>query len=615
MPRFSCLSGMRRVFSIRIPPEAVAAAIAAFSFILAFRFIAGSDFRELALNRFQDDSYYYLQPAWQLASKVFFTFDGIHPTYGFQPLWMLVLSVQALFTPDKISFVRMAALLGAGFYCLAGAALFYLVRVWMPGWRAVIAPALWLLNPPLLTMYMTGKENALYAFLLIAAAALIAGTADRVWTRRSAAVAGILLGLMALTRVNALIPGILLLVVLLFGEGGKEEKAARLGWMLIGACAILIPWMMYAQSAFGTVFPNSGAAKLIGGWAGAAVAAHGWFPWIPSAWFDALLPATEKIFFAHPEAITVPSLGLAAPFFLDAIPDMAIGFWKDELLGHVIPYRAKYFLWLVAALVVLGWILTQHPGVRRKIKWLSGTPASTTGAAVLAVLLLAAAINGFSNWLLLPDYLNWGMWYAVPETLAVVLMAATALGVFISIVERLSSAKWRLGRRWIGAVIGLLAVGAGAFRSAEDWTPVAFDPARGITQAEVYQGLLWMNDNLPPGARVGSFSAGLMGYFAGGYTVINLDGLANTPGFVADLLPQHILYARSLAPDTPLREYLREEHITYLANYDPLDRIQSGQFMGLASPANSRLLYEGSQDILWGPGEPTRRFGVVEITP
>jgi hypothetical protein len=164
-------------------------------------------------------------------------------------------------------------------------------------------------------------------------------------------------------------------------------------------------------------------------------------------------------------------------------------------------------------------------------------------------------------------------------------------------------------------LVYLTMLAVGAFHTVEDWNPVAYDPTRNITQAEVYQGTLWMNSNIPAHARVGSFSAGLLGYFAFGYTVINLDGLANTPDFVAHLLPLHILYARELGPETPLRKYLTDTGITYLANYDPLDRIQSRSFMGLVTGKNSRLLYLGTQDILWGPGEPIRRFGVVEITP
>jgi hypothetical protein len=613
------LSKLRPWVTSWITPRTVVAALAAFAFFLLFQFIALSDFRELALNRFQDDSYYYLLPAWQLAAKGFFTFDGIHPTYGFQPLWMLILSLQAIFTPDKVNFIRIAALLGAGFYCLAGIALYYLVHNWMPGWRAVLAPVFWLVNPPLISLYMTGKENALYAFLLISAAALVASTAGKAWTRGSAIVAGILVGLMVLARVNALVPAVLLLGVLCFGEAGSgRKKAARLAWTAAGLLVVVIPWMVYAQCAFGAIFPNSGSAKLIGGWAAAAIAAHGWFPWIPADTFVSLLPGIEKLLFFHADDLTIPTGGLALPFFLDFLPDVTLGYWKDEVLGHVLPYRVKFILLALAVLVVAGWMLLQIPALRRRMgrwigRWIHALPAPVP-AAVLGMLLLAAVINGLSDWLLLPAYLYWASWYAVPETLALVLLAATAFGLLADFVSSWVSIDWRIRARGGIAVLFLVVIGIAIIRDVKSWAPLAYDPARGTTQAEVYRGTLWMGDHLPQGVRVGSYSAGLIGYFANGFTVINLDGLANTPDFVTRLLPGHFLYARGLAVDTPLKQYLRDVQIGYLANYDPVDRIQSHTFMGLVTEIDGSLVYEGNQDIVWGPGEPVRRFGVVEIT-
>jgi len=58
-----------------------------------------------------DDSFYYLLPAWRFKTTHFFTFDGLHQTYGFQPLWELVLVLAAYATPDKETFLRVALFL------------------------------------------------------------------------------------------------------------------------------------------------------------------------------------------------------------------------------------------------------------------------------------------------------------------------------------------------------------------------------------------------------------------------------------------------------------------------------------------------------------------------
>ena len=44
----------------------------------------------LGVNQFQDDAFYYLVPAKHFLQQGRFTFDGVTPTYGFHPLWMLV---------------------------------------------------------------------------------------------------------------------------------------------------------------------------------------------------------------------------------------------------------------------------------------------------------------------------------------------------------------------------------------------------------------------------------------------------------------------------------------------------------------------------------------------
>jgi len=58
-------------------------------FILAR--ILESDYHALAVLT-PDDSFYYLVPAWRFKTAGFFTFDGVHPTYGFQPLFMVLLT-------------------------------------------------------------------------------------------------------------------------------------------------------------------------------------------------------------------------------------------------------------------------------------------------------------------------------------------------------------------------------------------------------------------------------------------------------------------------------------------------------------------------------------------
>jgi hypothetical protein len=66
----------------------------------------------------QDDTFYYLLPAWNFSRFGWFTFDGLTRTYGFQPLWEICLAVLATASPSREAFLRIALFLGAVCYAL-----------------------------------------------------------------------------------------------------------------------------------------------------------------------------------------------------------------------------------------------------------------------------------------------------------------------------------------------------------------------------------------------------------------------------------------------------------------------------------------------------------------
>jgi hypothetical protein len=70
-----------------------------------------------------------------------------------------------------------------------------------------------------------------------------------------------------------------------------------------------------------------------------------------------------------------------------------------------------------------------------------------------------------------------------------------------------------------------------------------------------YRAAQWINANLPAGTVVGSWNAGILGYYSE-RPVVNLDGLINS----FDLLP--FLRERRIA------EYIRREGIQYLSDLE-----------------------------------------------
>ena len=57
-------------------PRLILAILVLVSLAVQLRFVLDSDYRFLATNWIQDDSFYYLQPAWLFKDTGRFTFDG-----------------------------------------------------------------------------------------------------------------------------------------------------------------------------------------------------------------------------------------------------------------------------------------------------------------------------------------------------------------------------------------------------------------------------------------------------------------------------------------------------------------------------------------------------------
>src|SRR5690606_2407201 len=78
----------------------------------------------------------------------------------------------------------------------------------------------------------------------------------------------------------------------------------------------------------------------------------------------------------------------------------------------------------------------------------------------------------------------------------------------------------------------------------------------------------WLRTNAPHNARVASFDAGVIGYFAP-QSVTNLDGLVNS-----------VAYLKARKAGHPLAAYLREQEIEYIVNVFP-DAVEEWRLPGV----------------------------------
>ena len=236
----------------------------------SWRRVYRSDIDSLAIS-IQDDSYYYLLPAFNLKTYGFFTFDGEHETYGFQPLYALLLSVQALFFGDRGSFLKSAIFGSSLLYALTALMIFMIVHRLLeaagPKSRclgALLGAHLFLLNMTVMYSFTTCKENTLYAFIL-SLAIFISIQPDRAGqpssgTRLMGLAAGLLVSMLVLTRLT---PASLLISGALAVAWIIRRRPAP--FMFIAGCMVpLLAWGAYAQIEFGSLMPISGKIKTMG---------------------------------------------------------------------------------------------------------------------------------------------------------------------------------------------------------------------------------------------------------------------------------------------------------------------------------------------------------------
>jgi len=339
-----------------------------------------------------DDYYYYLGTAWNIAHGHGSSADGgLTRHNGYQPLFL------ALLAPVAALGVSKTVLL---WYGLALQSLSGLAAAWL-AWRAAsrlghpwlaLCPAVALaLNLYFVRASLWGFETplAIACFLAVVDATLAGAPAWRV---------GILAGLAALARVDAVLLAPALALHLALARRWRD-----LG--VIAACALLValPWVAWSTAAFGTPFPQSGAAKILAGnpagfWSGFAA-------------FCAQLPAllvADRLaeLLPRPAAFAAGVLALAACARRSRdggwIALAAVTLFASYALLTDTGLAWQFTRYTAPAAVLLGVVLATRPRP-------AGRPAALAWLAPLLLAALAVGLDtGYARWALrtgpLPTY-------------------------------------------------------------------------------------------------------------------------------------------------------------------------------------------------------------------
>ncbi|HSK79680.1 MAG TPA: glycosyltransferase family 39 protein [Thermoanaerobaculia bacterium] len=226
-----------------------------------------------------DDFWSYFERArllWELHQ--YGPFPG-RPDAGYPPAYPLLLAIAHAAPAHELGIAKLLnCLLGTAFIVLAG---LLARRLWGP-WAGLAAALLAALAPRSVVLPAILASENLFAPLLLGWVLLLAVSWDRPRAASTAGAAGVVLGLLTLTRSVAWLLGFLWPVAALLA--GKKGRAvlAETALVLLAQHAVLLPWAVRNQVTLGrfTVLSSVGGIDLFLG--NSEGATGDWYDWRPA---------------------------------------------------------------------------------------------------------------------------------------------------------------------------------------------------------------------------------------------------------------------------------------------------------------------------------------------
>ena len=480
------------------------AGVLAYGAGFAWYMLARFDLINLIRDVNGDDSFYYFQIAYNLASGNLSTFDGgITRTNGYHPIWLL------LITPFYWVFDKEAALFGIKAFEV----------MLIAGGAALVAVAARLARLPWILLF--AALPMLYQYH------------------------GLFLGLEAAAALFML--GLFFLAVMLYARDRGRWK-----WPL-AAAAFALPWVRLEYVAISLAV--TAALGLIWwsrrGESPSPVEGEGEGPEARGGRF--LLPLWEKarmrgltlnavapllgavggilVYFAYNGLVfggVTPVSGATKQMWSQARWDNEGGYsfvqnFRDVLQIPVFDYELLAALEVCAYVVLVWWLARRSKN--RKDWLLLAFLVCVFGLAVGHLAKFAQTVLTIH-----PVYGSY-VWYFVPAYLMMALIIPVRCYIAIHFIRRFIGSRWPWAANILS--VGIVVVGAYFLLANADFMgPFRYaDRASESTSREwevtSHMGVQVMDHVLPDGSVVGSWSAGVIGYFSR-FPVVNLDGLVNS---------------------------------------------------------------------------------------
>ena len=467
----------------RLPITLFVCGLLAYGGAFAWHMLANYDLVNLIRYANYDDSFYYFQIAYNLAQGKFSTFDGgITQTNGYHPVWML------LITPFYWLFDKETALFGIKAFeiaLVAGGVAIITLAAWLSrlAWPLLFAALPLLYSNPARLLFGLEAAAAMFTLSMFILAVCVYMRHPQRWKWHIAALAFAL----PWVRIEYIAVSLAVTAALCVIEWSRmERRSLRLSALanlwhayipIIGAAAGILVYFAYNRLAFGGILPVSAAVR------------RAWSQgeWEREGGYD---------------------------FVQNFLGTLRLDAFDNELLPAL----------EICAYLLIAWRLALRSNDRRD--WL--LVAFLVGVFGLAAGHIAKFLQ--SVLIMHPNHAS-QIWYFVPAYMTEALIIPVRLYIAIWLIRRFVAPRWSATANALS--VGVFIIGAAFLLGRTDFT----EPFKRVkhesratyreTEITAYMGAQVMNRALPEGSVIGSWDAGVIGYFSR-FPVVNMDGYVNS---------------------------------------------------------------------------------------
>jgi len=459
-----------------------------------------------------DDTYYYLQTAWNAKILGFVTFDGLHPTNGVQLLWFAIIFLLAILAKTKAVLLFTTLVVSFLLNGLCYLMIFKIGAVLKQPVLALFMASLWALQSLPFRIYSMGMENSLHALIFWCVIWQSVGFLIRVQNKDKPNFLGltVILILLVWTRLDS---ALISVVLFSFCVGMlaytyrhnlslflQRYRKAILGSSLLAGFGLIA--QLTAFRLMGDSFlPISALIKTSGTGRGSNIASVDKLAGVFTLGMPSILQGRFPTF-------TLVLLGIFGI--------LLVMLARATLRDHSDEMRAFLNLW---SCLLVGEIIYY-----------------------LYIALSAAEYTPYFIWYRSPSFIFW-------------IMTGSLIALFAFVNTRLIKHPFNT-LKWVpvGFSIVIFAVAIYMFARGVNFSSKLYT-AR-------YNAALWIAKNSSPDTIFAAWNAGQLGYFSN-RRFINLDGLINNVDY----------YERVLHGSISLTDYLMENNVDFIVDYATYDSI------------------------------------------